>query len=223
MEDMITLLEKYDSVIEENSLKNAFFEAEQYKQTVDYTYLLQETKNLLNGVNEGASRSQHIVKGLRTFSRLDENEFKGVNIHEGIDSTLLLLSNKLKDRIKVHKDYGTIPEVDGLPGKLNQVFMNILTNGIMAIKGEGDIFITTGQSGEMVTVCIKDTGEGMTGEIREHIFEPFFTTRAVGQGTGLGLSITYSIIEEHHGTIDVNSAPGKGSEFIINLPIKRDE
>jgi signal transduction histidine kinase len=223
MEDLIAILEKYDGVIREKKLGNAFSEAEQYKQTVDYAYLLKETKDLLEGMNEGASRSQHIVKGLRTFSRLDENEFKGVNIHEGIDSTLLLLSNKLKDRITVHKTYGTIPQVEGLPGKLNQVFMNILTNGIMAIKGEGDIFIETERRDDKVRIRIKDTGEGMTIDILEHIFEPFFTTRPVGQGTGLGLSITYSIIEEHHGTIDVNSAPGEGSEFIIVLPIHQDE
>ncbi|MGW8316764.1 MAG: tetratricopeptide repeat-containing sensor histidine kinase [Bacteroidales bacterium] len=223
MEDLIAILEKYDSVIGEKALQDAFADAEEFKQAVDYSYLLKETKDLLEGVNEGASRSQHIVKGLRTFSRLDENEFKGVNIHEGIDSTLLLLSNKLKDRINVHKNYGAIPLVEGLPGKLNQVFMNILTNGIMAIKGEGEITITTEQVDDHVQISIKDSGEGMTGEVSEHIFEPFFTTRAVGQGTGLGLSITYSIIEEHHGTIQVNSAPGKGAEFIITIPINRNE
>jgi signal transduction histidine kinase len=134
-----------------------------------------------------------------------------------------LLSNKLKDRITVHKNYGSLPQVDGLPGKLNQVFMNILSNGIMAIEGEGDIFISTEQSGNQARISIRDSGDGMTDEVREHIFEPFFTTRAVGQGTGLGLSITYSIIEEHHGSIEVNSAPGSGSEFIIKLPLHGDE
>ncbi len=223
MEDLISILEKYDAVIEEKGLRNDFIEAEDKKQDVEYALLLKETKELLEGVNEGASRSQHIVKGLRTFSRMDENEFKSVNIHEGIDSTLLLLSNKLKDRITVHKAYGSIPPVEGLPGKLNQVFMNILTNGIMAIRGEGELFIQTVRRDDKVRVSIRDTGEGMSDETREHIFEPFFTTRAVGQGTGLGLSISYSIIEEHHGTIEVDSAPGKGTEFVITLPISRDE
>jgi signal transduction histidine kinase len=223
MEDLIAILEKYDAIIEKNALGDAFAEAEQHKKAVDYSYLIQETKDLLTGINEGASRSEHIVKGLRTFSRMDENEFKGVHIHEGIDSTLLLLSNQLKDRITVHKDYGSIPPVEGLPGKLNQVFMNILTNSILAIKGEGDIFIQTVRKDDLVRISIKDSGEGMPPEIREHIFEPFFTTRAVGKGTGLGLSITYSIIQEHQGTIEVNSAPGKGSEFIITLPIQRNE
>jgi signal transduction histidine kinase len=223
MEDLMSIIEKYDAVIEENKLAGTFSEVEKYKQTVDYAYLLKETKDLLEGVNEGASRSENIVKGLRTFSRLDENEFKAVDIHEGIDSTLLLLSNQLKDRISVHKNYGPVPLVDGLPGKLNQVFMNILSNSIQAIQGEGEITITTGRSGDQARISIKDSGEGMSDEVREHIFEPFFTTRAVGKGTGLGLSITYSIIEEHHGSIDVESAPGSGTEFIIKLPLHGNE
>ena len=223
MEDLMAILEKYETVIKEKELGRLFSEAEEYKQEVDYSYLVKETNDLLAGINEGASRSEHIVKGLRTFSRLDENEFKGVDIHEGIDSTLLLLSNQLKDRITVHKDYGSIPQVDGLPGKLNQVFMNILTNSIMAIKGEGDIYIKTERMDDRARISIRDTGEGMSQEIVDHIFEPFFTTRAVGQGTGLGLSITYSIIEEHRGTIDVTSAPGKGTEMIITLPLQGNE
>jgi signal transduction histidine kinase len=112
--------------------------------------------------------------------------------------------------------------VDGLPGKLNQVFMNILSNSILAIEGEGEIFIRTERIKDQARISIKDSGEGMSDEIQEHIFEPFFTTRAVGQGTGLGLSITYSIIEEHHGSIQVKSAPGLGSEFIISLPLHGD-
>jgi signal transduction histidine kinase len=222
MEDLMAIMEKYDAVIAEQDLANAFIDAEKYKKGVDYAYLIKETKDLLEGINEGASRSEKIVKGLRTFSRMDENEFKGVNIHEGIDSTLLLLSNKLKDRITVHKNYGSIPPVDGLPGKLNQVFMNILSNSILAIEGEGEIFIRTERIKDQARISIKDSGEGMSDEIQEHIFEPFFTTRAVGQGTGLGLSITYSIIEEHHGSIQVKSAPGLGSEFIISLPLHGD-
>jgi signal transduction histidine kinase len=223
MEDLMAMIEKYDAVIEENKLTGTFREVDTYKQSMDYDYLVKETKDLLKGVNEGASRSENIVKGLRTFSRMDENEFKAVDIHEGIDSTLLLLSNQLKDRITVHKQYGSIPQVDGLPGKLNQVFMNILSNSIQAIKGDGEIRITTGREGDQARISIKDTGEGMSDEIREHIFEPFFTTRAVGKGTGLGLSITYSIIEEHRGTIEVESAPGSGTEFIIKLPLHGDE
>jgi signal transduction histidine kinase len=152
---------------------------------------------------------------------MDENEFKGVNIHGGIDSTLLLLRNMTKNDITIHKIYGDIPSIDCLPGKLNQVFMNILTNSVLAIEGKGDIFVETGVDGDHARISIRDNGIGMSPGVREHIFEPFYTTRPVGKGTGLGLSISYSIIEEHNGTIEVVSEVGEGSEFIITLPFKK--
>jgi signal transduction histidine kinase len=106
------------------------------------------------------------------------------------------------------------------PGKLNQAFLNILANASQAIDGPGKIFIKTSHDGEIVTISIKDTGKGMTAEVKKHLFEPFFTTKPVGEGTGLGLPITYGIIEEHDGNIEVYSEPGKGSEFVITLPAK---
>ncbi len=221
MEDLLTILNKYEEVVDEKDLSKRFSIVEEYKESLDYSFLVNETKDLLKGINEGASRSEHIVKDLRTFSRLDENEFKGVNIHEGIDSTLLLLSNKLKDRITIHKYYGELPHIECLPGKLNQVFMNILMNSILAIEDKGEISITTVHDGDHATIRIKDNGRGMSSEVRKHIFEPFYTTRAVGKGTGLGLSISYSIVEEHNGTIEVESSPGEGSEFILTFPIQK--
>jgi signal transduction histidine kinase len=196
---------------------------EDYKQSLDFSYLLKETKDLLTGINEGASRSEHIVRDLRTFSRMDENEFKPADIHQGIDSTLLLLSNKLKDKVTVHKSYGNLPPVVCLPGKLNQVFMNILTNSILAIEDQGDIFIETSKRKDKARISIRDTGKGMSPEVKERIFDPFFTTRPVGQGTGLGLSISYSIVKEHLGTIELESKPGAGTEFIITIPFERNE
>jgi signal transduction histidine kinase len=191
------------------------------KSTLDSAYLVNETRKLLKGISEGAFRSQQIVRDLRTFSRMEENEFTNIDIHEGIDSTLSLLGHKMEDRITIHKDYGKIPHIECLPGKLNQVFMNILTNSILAIDGKGEIFIRTESTDNTVTISIRDTGKGMTPEVRDHIFEPFFTTRPVGAGTGLGLSISYSIIEEHKGSIEVSSEPGQGTEFTITLPIRR--
>jgi signal transduction histidine kinase len=223
MEDLIAVLEKYETLVREHQCSGVHHEIEALKASLDYTYMLKETQDLLKGIYEGASRSEHIVKDLRTFSRMDENEFKPVNIHEGIDSTLLLLGNKMKDRITVHKDYGEIPPVECLPGKLNQVFMNILTNSILAIEDKGEIHIETKSLDDLVRISIKDSGRGMPPEIMEHIFEPFFTTRPVGKGTGLGLSISYSIIEEHLGTIQVDSVPGEGTEFVITIPISRNE
>jgi len=223
MGDLLILLEKYDAEIEEKKLSGGFQNVAEFKETMDYDFMIKETRNLLMGINEGASRSKNIVKGLRTFSRMDENEFKGVDIHEGIDSTLLLLSNKIQDGITIHKNYGKLQQVECLPGKLNQVFMNILTNGILAIEDKGDIIIETSSVNDMARISIKDNGKGMSTEVSAHIFEPFFTTRAVGKGTGLGLSISYSIVKEHNGTIEVNSEPGAGSEFIITLPFLRKD
>ena len=220
--DLLDLIGKYDSIIEEKQFAGNVEEIAELKNTMDFTYLLKETQNLLKGISEGASRSEQIVKDLRTFSRMDENKFKGVDIHDGLDSTLLLLHHKMQDRITVHKNYGRIPHVECLSGKLNQVFMNILTNSILAIEGKGDIYIETGIWDDKVKISIRDTGMGMEPEVMEHIFEPFFTTRAVGTGTGLGLSISYSIIEEHNGTLEARSEPGKGSEFVITLPVSRE-
>ena len=220
MGDLLSLLNKYETLIDE---KNQSREISEMKEEMDYSFVIKETMNLLSGIKEGATRSEDIVKDLRTFSRMDENEYKGVNIHEGIDSTLLLLRHKMQDRISIHKKYGDLQAVECLPGKLNQVFMNILTNSILAIEDTGDIYIGTSVVDDMARITMRDNGMGMSDETMEHIFEPFFSTRAVGKGTGLGLSITYSIIQEHKGTIEVFSKPGEGSEFIITLPfIRRD-
>jgi signal transduction histidine kinase len=151
---------------------------------------------------------------------LDEDERKPADINKGIESTLLMLQHQLKNRVEVIKDFGNMPEIMCYPGKLNQAFMNILVNASQAIAGPGKICIKTSYDGEIVAISIKDTGKGMTEEVKRRIFEPFFTTKDVGEGTGLGLSITYGIIEEHDGNIEVYSTPGKGSEFIITLPAK---
>jgi signal transduction histidine kinase len=222
VEDLLGLLEKYDAVIKKSNLSGEFGEVEELKDSLDLEYTVKETQNLFKGIVEGSSRSMQIVKDLRTFSRMDENEFKQVDIHDGIDSTLLLLHHKMQNRIRVDKKYGKIPHVECLPGKLNQVFMNILTNSILAIEDRGEIIIETSSFKAGVKISIKDSGKGMPPEVRDHIFEPFFTTRTVGEGTGLGLSISYSIIEEHSGTIEVASEPGEGTEFIITLPFTQE-
>jgi len=223
IEDLLSLLEKYDSIIKKRNLTEGFSEVDEMKENLDFASLVKETQSLLKGINEGASRSQQIVKDLRTFSRMDENDFKGVDIHDGLDSTLMLLRNKMEESITVHKEYGKIPHIECLPGKLNQVFMNILTNSILAIEGKGDIYIETSKFEDRAKISIRDTGCGMSPDVKQHIFEPFFTTRTVGTGTGLGLSISYSIIEEHHGTIEVHSEQGEGTEFVITLPISRKD
>ncbi|MEM7511883.1 MAG: two-component regulator propeller domain-containing protein, partial [Bacteroidota bacterium] len=217
--DVLEVLKKYDETIETNELQKYFKQVEETKEELDFTYILEEISALLRGIEEGANRTSTIVKGLRNFSRLDEEEIKHASVHEGLDSTLLILNSQLKNKIDVVKEYGEIPEILCYPGKLNQVYMNIISNGIQAIKGEGKITLKTWQEKENISVSIKDSGVGMTEEVKQRIFEPFFTTKDVGEGTGLGLSITFGIIEQHQGKIAVNSQSGQGTEFLITLPI----
>ena len=192
---------------------------DELKTEMDFTFVVKEILNLLEGIEDGANRSSQIVKGLRSFSRLDEEKLQLYDIHDGIDSTLIMLHNKIKDKIHVRKEYGDLEKVECFPSKLNQVIMNILTNSIQALEDKGEIFIQTVSSAIGIKIVIKDNGKGMTPEVKKHIFEPFFTTKEVGKGTGLGLSISYGIIEQHNGNNDVISEPGRGTEFIISLPI----
>ncbi|MEM6764491.1 MAG: ATP-binding protein, partial [Bacteroidota bacterium] len=183
----------------------------------------EEVYELLAGIEEGAGRTKDIVKGLRNFSRLDEDDKKVTDVHQGIESTLTLLTHRIPSTLHIHKQYGDLPAISCYPGKLNQVFMNILTNALDATGEEGEIFIQTNWKGEdkqLINVSFRDTGIGMTPHEREHLFDPFFTTKEVGKGTGLGMSIAYGIIQQHQGSIEVKSEKGKGSEFIISLPVE---
>lgn len=223
IEDVFSIIEKYDDIIHNDKLVEAFKDVDALKEKIDYSLLMKEITGLLEGIEEGADRSSQIVKGLRSFSRLDEEKLQIYDIHEGIDSTLILLYNKIKSRIEIRKEYGNFKEIECYPSKLKQVLMNILTNSIQAIEDKGEIIIQTISSDIGIKIIIKDNGRGMSSEVKEHIFEPFYTTKDVGKGTGLGLSISFGIIEEHNGNIDVISEPGKGSEFIISLPKTQSE
>ena len=219
MEDIMKLLELCASETEKENLQKKFDNIEKFKEEIEYDVILQEVKQLLSGIEEGARRTMEIVKGLRNFSRLDEGEKKLADINEGIDSTLLMLRNQLKNRIEVVKNFGSIPQLLCYPGKLNQVFMNIINNAGQSIEGNGIIEISTIYEKKNIQVSIKDNGKGMSPEVAEHIFEPFYTTKDVGKGTGLGLSISYGIIKEHDGEIVVKSNEGEGTEFVITMPV----
>lgn len=190
----------------------------------DLAYIEKDLPKLISSCEDGARRTRDIVLGLRNFSRLEEAQLKLVDIHEGLESTLQLLTGELKNRIKVHKDFGKLPKITCYPGELNQVFMNILSNATQAIDGDGEIFISTRPRGkDKIEISIRDTGKGMSKATLEKIFDPFFTTKANGQGTGLGMSISYGVVEKHGGEILVESSPRKGSEFTVILPIKSRE
>jgi signal transduction histidine kinase len=181
----------------------------------------------------GADRIVEIVQSLRTFSRFDEATMKLIDIHKGIDSTLLILQNRLKCKaghpeITVVKEYGNLPLVKCYPGQMNQVFMNILTNAIDALDDykqdhPNTITIHTEVLDENhIVIRIKDNRPGMTENVKAQLFDPFFTTKPIGKGTGLGLSISYQIVvEKHNGQLKCISAPGEETEFLIEIPIRQ--
>ncbi|MBE9005859.1 PAS domain S-box protein [Fortiea sp. LEGE XX443] len=198
---------------------------------IDLNFLKEDLIKLLQSMRVGTQRIREIVLSLRNFSRLDEAEFKQVNIHEGIDSTLMILHNRLKCKpdhpeIEIIKEYGNLPLVECYPGQLNQVFMNILSNAIDAldeafIGEQGEISIYTEViDNNRVAIHISDNGMGIPQHVISKLFDPFFTTKDVGKGTGLGLSISYQIVVDRHGgKLSCNSTLGKGTEFIIEIPV----
>ncbi len=197
----------------------------EYKDEVEFDYLRIEITHLLKGIAEGSSRTAEIVKGLRIFSRVDEDDLKKADINEGLESTLIIVNNLLNNKITVSKEYGNLPLIECYPGKLNQVFLNIITNAIHAIEKKhgdeptGELKIITYVDEENVYIKLKDNGTGMDENTKRKIFEPFFTTKEVGEGTGLGMSIAYNTIKKHNGQIILNSALGEGTEFILELPV----
>lgn len=210
---------------------------------IDLEYLLEDLPKVLHSMQVGADRIREIVLSLRNFARLDESEMKVVDIHAGIDSTLLILQHRLRAKpnhleIEVIQEYGNLPLVQCYPGQLNQVFMNLLANAIDALEesssGRGKsnkefppnshtIHIrTVPTDNNWVAIKIADTGVGMTQDISSQMFDPFFTTKPVGKGTGLGLSISYQIVsEKHKGHLKCFSSPGQGTEFIIEIPVRQ--
>jgi signal transduction histidine kinase len=198
---------------------------EDYKEEVDFDYLIVEIRHLIKGIYEGASRTAEIVKGLKIFSRLDEDDLKRADINEGLQSTMVIANNLLNGKIKVITEYGDLPLVESYAGKLNQVFLNIISNAIYAVdkrfgdKPGGEIKIATHTEGTNAVITVTDNGTGMSEQTMKKIFEPFFTTKDVGEGTGLGMSIAYNTIKKHNGQITVNSELDKGTEFILKIPI----
>ncbi len=219
---LIEVLNEYELITPKN-IKKKLEKIKILKKTINYSTLISDINELTKDVKTGIFRTIEIIKELRTFSRLDESDLKLTDLHKNIDSTLVILRNKYINKIEIIKDYGKIPMVECYPGKINQVFLNILVNAIQAIDEEGKIFIKTRQikkdGQKYIAISIKDTGMGMSDEIKKKIFEPFYTTKEAGEGTGLGLSISVSIIENHHGSIEVESEVGKGTTFSIYLPI----
>ncbi|MEG3940114.1 AAA family ATPase [Microcoleus sp. S36b_A3] len=216
-------------------------EIQNYIEEIELEYLLEDLPKLFSSMQLGATRIREIVLSLRSFSRLDEADIKSVDIHEGIESTLLILRNRLNKKadnsaIQVTKNYGELPLVECYPGQLNQVFMNVIANAIDALEQRDRhrsqtqmkensstiIIVTEVIDCDWIRIRIADNGTGVTEEVRTKLFDPFFTTKPVGSGTGLGLSISYQIVvEKHGGQLNCVSAPGQGAEFIIEIPVNQ--
>ncbi|MBO9999236.1 MAG: PAS domain S-box protein [Cyanobacteria bacterium SID2] len=212
-------------------------EVEEQLEVADVEFLIEDFPKLLDSMKEGACRIREIVASLRNFSRLDEAEYKTANLHDGIDNSLMILHNRIKEKpdrpaVEIVKAYGDIPRVECYVGQLNQVFMNILVNALDALderdrhrsveeigESPSQILITTRAEGAFVQVRIHDNGPGMPETVKARIFDPFFTTKPVGQGTGLGLSIGYQIVvDKHQGRLSCFSDPKNGTEFVIEIP-----
>lgn len=227
LDDVYELIEAYGAVTESDLEK--LKEAHELKEELDYDYLKEEISSLVDGISDGALRTSEIVRGLRTFSRLDEDVIKQADLHEGLASTLVLLRSKFNEGIEIVQDYDNeLPQIECFPGKLNQVFMNILNNAIYAVTHkaytdpEGPrVTIKTQKIDSTVNIHLMDNGIGMDEQTKKKIFDPFFTTKDVGEGTGLGMAIVYKIIQKHGGSLTVESELGKGTEFVITLPLRQ--
>ncbi|MEG3840292.1 ATP-binding protein [Microcoleus sp. herbarium14] len=216
-------------------------EVQAMAEEIDLEFITEDIQKIVSSMKVGTDRIRGIVVSLRNFSRMDEAEFKDVDIHEGIESTLLILQHRLKDKsdrpaVVIIKEYGALPKVECFPGQLNQVFMNILVNAIDAMddmnakrsyqeikETPNQILIRTCAIGDRwVEIAIADNGIGMPDKVKQRIFDPFFTTKAIGKGTGMGMSIGYQIItEKHRGKLTCFSTPGSGTEFLIQIPMRQ--
>ncbi|MEM6755106.1 MAG: ATP-binding protein, partial [Cyanobacteria bacterium P01_C01_bin.38] len=237
VQDLLRLIELY-----QHHYPNADQEIIEEIENIELDFIKEDLTKILNSMKEGTSRIKEIVLSLRNFSRLDEAEFKRVDIHSGIDATLMILHNRLKAKsthpeIEIIKEYSSLPLIECYPGQLNQVFMNILANAIDALDDYNSkstieeirlnpnyIKITTELiANKQIRISICDNGIGIPEKIKSKLFDPFFTTKEVGKGTGLGLSISYQIIvEKHRGKLFCNSTPGKGTEFVIEIPMVQE-
>ena len=231
IQDLLKLIQIY-----QQHYPNPVTEVKAEVEECDLDFLIEDLPKVLESMQVGAERIREIVLSLRVFSRLDETEMKEVDIHEGINSTLMILGHRLKTKldsinIQVIKQYGNLPLVECYAGQLNQVFMNILNNAIDAFEEaiqQQKTFTpcitihTEVVDNQQVMIRIADNGLGIPEEVKQRIFDPFYTTKPIGVGTGMGLAISYQIVtEKHRGSLHCVSQPGQGSEFMVTIPLKQ--
>lgn len=225
LDQLFVLLQQYES--NESALYAPAVTAQlrAMRQTMDLAFLREDIPVLMSESREGIVRVRQIVQDLKDFSHVDANQqWQWSNLHQGIDSTLNIVSNEVKYNVEVIKEYGQIPDIECLPSQINQIIMNLVVNAAHAIDNRrGKITVRTGCDERHVWFSVSDTGCGIAPEHLSRIFDPFFTTKPVGKGTGLGLSLTYGIVQTHRGRIEVDSVPGRGTTFKVVLPISHDE
>lgn len=199
--------------------KEIFDRLKEKRKASKFDYIIEDIGNLVSESLDGAERIKRIVQDLKSFSRVDEAEYKLADINAGIESTINIIWNELKYKAVIKKEYGDIPRTKCNLGHLNQVFLNILMNAVQAMEKQGEIGVKTWHEADKIYISISDTGSGMPEDKINRIFEPFYTTKEVGKGTGLGLSIVYDIVLKHNGEIKVDSRLGIGTTFTIMIPV----
>lgn len=194
-------------------------EIRQLKTNLEYEYIRNDVEALIAESEDGIDRVKRIIGALKDFSHIEEEEFLPADLHRGLDTTLNVVNNELKYKAEVIKEYGELPDIECIPSQINQVMMNLLVNAAHAIDQFGRITLRTACNGDWAWIEVEDTGLGIDPKVLNRIYEPFFTTKPVGKGTGLGLALSYSIVQKHHGRIEVNSEQGKGTRFRVWLPV----
>lgn len=217
--DMLGVIAAYHAAASSDDPAQALAAAEVQYVAADIDYLREDLPDLFAESRDGLDRVQRIVRDLKDFSRVGEQDWQFADLHRGLDSTINILRYEIKHKAEVIREYGELPEVWCVPSMINQVFLNLLANAAQAIETQGTITVVTAVEGDKVLIRITDTGSGIPPDILNRIFAPFFTTKGAGKGTGLGLSLAQDIVRQHHGRLFATSVPGQGSTFTIELPL----
>ncbi|RFP15877.1 MULTISPECIES: ATP-binding protein [unclassified Duganella] len=215
---LLGVIERYEQAAKPHPALAAQLAA--LREQADLEFLKEDVTDLVRESMDGLKRVKDIVQALKDFSHVGETEWQVADLHHGLDSTLNIVSNEIKYKARVDKQYGTLPPVTCLASQLNQVFMNLLVNAAHALREQGVITLRTGAADGWVWIEVGDNGCGIAPENLNRIFEPFFTTKPVGSGTGLGLSLSYGIVNRHGGRIEVASVVGQGTRFTVHLPVQ---